>query len=138
VAADGISITGGPDHQQVTLRQDGQTVATADVDFTAGPQAVHAVLHGRVQPLPPHTGGRLVDAVVDLLEAAGTVRVDAAVPAVDADLVQRLRERTHDLSTRRAGTTVLITAHPQPTTHEPATHPTPSPAGPSTPDTDQP
>jgi len=127
VAADGISITGGPDHQEVTLHQDGQAVAAADVDFTAGPQAVQAVLHGWVQPLHPHTGGRLVDAVVDLLEAAGTVGVDAAVPAVDADLVQRLRERTHNVSTRRAGTAVLITAHPAP-----------SPAGPATPDTDQP
>jgi len=56
---------------------------------------------------------------VDLLEAAGTVRVDAAVPAVDADLVQRLRERTHDVTTRRAGTTVLITAHPAPDTDQP-------------------
>lgn len=138
MAADGISITGGPDHQQVTVEQDGQTVAVADVDFTAGPDAVHAVLHGRVQPLPPHTGGRLVDVVVDLLEQAGTVRVTAAVPAADADLVQRLHERTHNVTTRRAGTTVLITAHPQPATQEPATHPAPSPAGPSTPDTDQP
>lgn len=127
MAADGISITGGPDHQQVTLQEHGQTVATADLDFTAGPDAVHAVLHGRVQPLPPHTGGRLVDAVVDLLEQAGTVHVTAAVPAVDADLVQRLHERTHAVSTRRAGTTVLITAHPAPST-----------AGPATPETDQP
>jgi len=136
VAADGISITGGPDHQQVTVHQDGQPVAAADVDFTAGPDVVHAVLHGRVQPLPPHTGGRLVDAVVDLLEQAGTVRVDAAVPAVDADLVQRLRERTHDVTTRRAGTTVLITAHPQPAS--PPSPTGPSPAGPATPDTDRP
>lgn len=116
MAADGISITGGPHHHQVFLHQDGRTVATAEVDSTAGPAAVHAVLHGRVQPLPAHAGKRLVDAVVDLLEATGTTQLHAAVPAVDVDLVQRLHERTHDVSTRLAGTTVLITAHPRPTT----------------------
>jgi len=127
VASDGISITGGPDHHQVCLEQDGQIVAAADVDFTTAAGTVRAVLHSRVQPLPAHIGRRLVDAVVDLLEGTGATQLNAAVSAVDVEMVQRLRERTHDVSTRLAGTTtVLITAHPAP-----------SPAAPSTPKADR-
>jgi len=62
------------------------------VDSTGGPAVVHAVLHGEVRPLPGASGARLVD----------------------AEMVQQLRERTDDLTSRLAGGTVLVTAHPRP------------------------
>jgi len=119
VATDGVSITGDPDHRRVSIERDGQTLAAADVDSTGGPAVVYAVLAGQVRPLSGASGARLVDAVLGLPEVAGAAQLDAAVPAVDAEMVQQLREGTDGLSARLAGGTVLITAHPRPATVPP-------------------
>lgn len=113
MATDGISITGGSGHRHVSLDDEGRTVAAADVDSAADPDLVHAVLRREAGPLPGGTGARLVDAVLDLPEVAGAQQLDAAVPATDPDMVQRLRESADDVSTRLAGSTVLVSAHPR-------------------------
>jgi hypothetical protein len=52
----------------------------------------------------------LVDAVMDLPEVRASSRLEATVPLGDAELLERLRERTQDTVTRPAGSNALVDA----------------------------
>jgi hypothetical protein len=55
-------------------------------------------------------GASLVDAVMDLSEVRASARLEATVPLGDAELLERLRQRTHGAVTRPAGCTALLDA----------------------------
>jgi hypothetical protein len=47
---------------------------------------------------------------MDLPEVQASVRLEATVPLGDTELLERLRQRTHDAVTRPAGATTLVDA----------------------------
>jgi hypothetical protein len=102
--------------RHVEVKEGDHTVAAAEV-ATSG-HTVRASLHAESAYLA--SGGRasLVDAVMDLPEVQASQRLEASVPLGDAEMLQRLRERTEDTVTRPAGSTVLLDAtippHSQP------------------------
>jgi hypothetical protein len=51
-----------------------------------------------------------VDAVLDLPEVRDSAHLEATLPAGDSESLQRLRERTEDMSTRSAGSSALVEA----------------------------
>jgi hypothetical protein len=57
-------------------------------------------------------GASLVDAVMDLPQVQASARLQAAVPLGDTELLERLRQRTHDAVTRPAGCTAAGRGHP--------------------------
>ncbi|MBV9207191.1 MAG: hypothetical protein JO037_17730 [Actinobacteria bacterium] len=102
----------GPDEpRHVEVKQDGQTVAAAEVT-TAGPAGgtVRTSLHAASGHVTPGCRASLVDAVMDLPEVQASARLEATVPVGDSESLERLRERTRDWVTRRAGSTVLLDA----------------------------
>lgn len=80
---------------------DNRVLAEADVDF--GPELVQAQLRVEFGRLPAGTRAQLVDAVLDLTEAEPGTPVEMTLPAGDAELLQRLRERCVGVDTRAAG-----------------------------------
>ncbi len=59
---------------------------------------------------PPGRRASLVDAVMDLPEVQASARLEATVPLGDTELLERLRQRTHNAVTRPAGCTALVDA----------------------------
>lgn len=79
--------------------------------------ALHGSLHGdlHVEPghLPVGTRTRLVDEFLNLYAKPG-MRLKVTLPAGDAEILQRLRERCSRVTTRRAGATSLVDASVRP------------------------
>jgi hypothetical protein len=48
---------------------------------------------------------------MDLPEVQASVRLEATIPLGDGESLERLRERTEDVVTRQAGSTVLLDAN---------------------------
>jgi hypothetical protein len=95
----------------VEVKEDGQTVAAAEVTTLDGAEGtVRASLLPSSGPAPPGSRAGLVDAVMDLPEVQASSRLEATVPLGDAGSLQRLRERTEDTVTRPAGSTALVDA----------------------------
>ena len=104
-------MTNPENSRHVEVRHDDQTVAAADVAAPgeAGGTA-RASLHAESGRVPPGKRTDLVDAVMDLPEVQASSRLEAAVPLGDSELLERLRQRTRQTSTRPAGSTALVEA----------------------------
>jgi len=61
--------------------------------------------------LPPGTRSKLVDAVLDSINAEPGTPLNATVPAGDAEMLQRMRERCSTVTTRAAGATCQVHTH---------------------------
>jgi hypothetical protein len=72
---------------------------------------VRASLHAQAGHITPGRRASLVDAVMDLPEVQASVRLEASIPLGDGESLERLRERTEDVVTRQAGSTVLLDAN---------------------------
>ena len=96
------------DHRQVRIEDDDRLVAAADVRIDPDEGVVHADLHVEAGHQRPGARSELVDAVLDQVNDASVQRVQATVPAGDAEMLQRLRDRCHDVETRPAGSTILV------------------------------
>ena len=92
--------------QHITIEDDGRLLAEADVRTTD--QAVQADLRVEAGQLPPGTRARLVDAVLDISNAEPGIPLTATLPAGDAEMLQRMRERCTTVSTRTAGATCQV------------------------------
>ena len=103
---------GNPDlHRHVEVSDHRGAVASADVTITQ--QAVRtarASLRTAAGHLAPGSRARLVDAVLDLPELHNGGRLEAAFPLGDSETLHRLRQRCTDVTTRPAGSTVLLEA----------------------------
>ena len=100
---------GTPRH--VEVKEGDQTVAAAEVTTSGQPGGtVRTSLHAASGHIAPGSRASLVDAVMDLPEVQACERLEATVPLGDAELLERLRERTEDAVTRPAGSTVLLDA----------------------------
>jgi len=109
--------------RHVEISDGDHTIATAEV-MTCEEAAGTARVWLRVVPghVPPGRRASLVDAVMDLPEVQASGRLEATVPLGDAELLERLRQRTHGAITRPAGCTALLDADitPRPARSRPA------------------
>jgi hypothetical protein len=93
--------------QHITIEDDnGRVLAAADVQ--AEPEVVRAALRAEAGHLPPGTRARLVDAVLDIPNAEPGTRLEVSLPAGDAEMLQRIRERCEQVQTRAAGASCLL------------------------------
>lgn len=93
----------------LTVEDAGHVVAGATVRLHAEQHSVHADLHLEAGHLPVGTRTRLVDAVLDRTAAAPGTTLDVTLPAGDAEILDRLRQRCENLRTRPAGASCLAT-----------------------------
>ncbi len=97
--------------RNVEVSDGDRVVASAQVDASPDtPDTAQASLHAEAGHLPVGTRASLVDAVLDLPELQGSTHLEATVPLGDAESLQRLRERTDNMTTRAAGASTLIDA----------------------------
>jgi hypothetical protein len=97
--------------QHIEIRDGDQTIAAADVMTCREAAGTARVwLHAAPGHLRPGRRASLVDAVMDLPEVQASARLEATVPLGDGELLERLRQRTHDAVTRPAGCTALVDA----------------------------
>jgi hypothetical protein len=103
---------GKPDlHRHVEVSDNHGAVASADVTITQqSVRTARASLCAAAGHLAPGSRARLVDAVLDLPELHNGGRLEAAFPLGDSETLHRLRQRCTDVTTRPAGSTVLLEA----------------------------
>ena len=87
--------------QHITIFDGKRVLAEADVD--SGPDLVQARLRVESGHLPPGTRTQLVDAVLDLTTGEPGVALEMTLPAGDAEMLQRVRERCHGVDAHAAG-----------------------------------
>jgi hypothetical protein len=95
----------------VEITDDGRPIAHANVAVPTDPHRIAQVsFHAESGHLPTGTRRDLVDAVLDLPEVHNSDHLQATVPMGDTESMDRLRERTTDMSTRAAGSSALVDA----------------------------
>ena len=92
--------------QHITIEDDGRVLAEADV--RSEPDVVRAALRVEAGYLPPGTRARLVDAVLDSPDAEPGIRLEVTLPAGDAEMLERIRERCDQVEARAAGASCLL------------------------------
>jgi len=95
-------------HQHITIEDDGRLLAEARVRTTR--EAVHAALRVESGKLPPGTSARLVDAVIELSTAEPGTPMHVTLPAGDAEMLGRLRERCAGVLAAANGTRCRVQA----------------------------
>lgn len=104
--------------RHVEVKDGDQIVATAEVTTARGAGGIaRTSLHATTEHVRPGYRRNLVDAVMDLPEVRACTRLEATIPLGDAELLERLRERTVDAVTRAAGSTALLDAIIPPGSH---------------------
>ena len=97
--------------RHVEIKDGDQTVAAAEVTASSEPgRTARATLHAASGHIAPGKRASLVDAVMDLPEVQASEHLKAAVPLGDGESLERLRQRTDDITTRPAGSTALVDA----------------------------
>lgn len=100
-------MTDPQDARRVEIKDGDQTVAAAEVSQQPG-GTTRASLHAASGHVAPGRRAELVDAVVDLPEVQESARLEATIPLGDTETLDRLRERTEDMTSRAAGSTALV------------------------------
>ena len=96
-------------HHNVELRDGDAPITSADViTSTHSDGTVQVSLHAESGHLPPGSRANLVDAVLDLPDVETSAHLQATVPLGDVESLERLRQRTDDMRTRAAGSTILV------------------------------
>ena len=98
-------------HRNVEVSDGHRVVASAQVTTsTDQTSTARASLHAESGHLPTGSRASLVDAVLDMPELENTAHLEATVPLGDTESLERLRERTNDMTTRAAGSSALVDA----------------------------
>ena len=98
-------------HDHVEVTDAGRRVADAGISTSPGLDATARVdFHAESGHLPAGTRSRLVDAVMDEPAVRECSHLEASVPSTDAESMNRLRERTTQMSAHVAGSTILVSA----------------------------
>ncbi len=95
---------------EITIDDDGRTTAQAEVTPPDEEGVARSAMHVESGQLPPGTRARLVDAVIDDPAVADASRLVATMPAGDAELVDRIRERADSVEVRATGATKFVAA----------------------------
>jgi hypothetical protein len=93
--------------RHIEVVHDGRVVGAAEL-YPIGGTTVRADLHVEAGHHAVGLRATLVDAVLD--EAKGVARLEATLPAGDAEALERLRVRCANVQTRPAGATCLVDA----------------------------
>jgi hypothetical protein len=97
--------------QEVEVRDGDRALTSAEVSTSTEADGTARIsLHAESGHLPPGSRSELVDAVLDLPDVRDSAHLEATLPAGDSESLQRLRERTEDMSTRSAGSSALVEA----------------------------
>jgi hypothetical protein len=99
----------GPD-RELNVDDGTRVVARAAVHIDTEAGVVQASMHVESGHLPAGARGQLVDAVLEQPEVLPGTHLQATIPAGDAELLTRLRDRCSEMATRRAGATALVDA----------------------------
>jgi len=119
-------MSGHDSHEHVEIKDGDQIVAGAEVTTSADSEGTaRASLHAAAGHVAPGRRASLVDAVMDLPQVQESERLQAAAPLGDGELLERLRERTEESTTRPAGATVLLEAKIPDASSEHGTDPEP-------------
>ena len=86
--------------RHIEIRHGGQVVATAEVTMPAAGTA-RTSLRAAAGHVAPGWRTELVDTVMDLPEVQASQRLEATVPLGDSEFLERLREWTTGVVTRR-------------------------------------
>jgi hypothetical protein len=98
--------------QHITIEDNGRLLAEADVE--SHPDLVDARLRVEAGQIPPGARSQLVDAVLDLPNVPPGTRLEMTLPTGDAEMLEQIRTRCHDVNTRVAGVSCrLQTAFPR-------------------------
>ncbi len=98
----------GDKTRRVEVKDEGQTIAAAEVTPLADSGIVRTSLHPSYGHAPAGSRASLIDAVMDLPEVQDSSRLEATIPLGDSESLERLRERTEETVTRAAGCTALV------------------------------
>lgn len=94
---------------------EGRPVGSADIDVVDDTVA-RASVHVESGHVAPTDRARLVDAVLDAPEVSSRSRVELTLPLGEAEMLDRVRERSTDQQARAAGASCLVDAElPDPT-----------------------
>jgi len=97
--------------RHIEIRDGNHTIAAAEVmTRQEAARTARVWLHAASGHVTPGRRASLVDAVMDLPEVQASARLEATVPLGDTELLERLRQRTHNAVTRPAGCTALVDA----------------------------
>ena len=115
-------MTDGSKHHTVQVDGAEQAGVSAEVITLAG-SAARASLRAESGQLPRGSRAALVDAVLELPEVQQADHLAVNLPLGDAESLQRLQERTSEMTVRAAGSTALVDADLPPEVGPPATSP---------------
>lgn len=97
--------------RHIEVKDGDHTVATAEVPAPPEPGGTaRATLRAESGHIAPGMRASLVDAVMDLPEVQESSRLQAAIPLGDSESLERLRQRSDDVTVRPAGSTALVDA----------------------------
>ena len=97
--------------RHIEVKDDDHTVADAEVSASPEPEGTaRATLRAVPGHIPPGSRASLVDAVMDLPEIQESSRLEAAIPLGDSESLERLRQRSDEITARPAGSTALVHA----------------------------
>ena len=102
--------TRSDDCSTVQVETDGRVLAEADVRPGGEPGVVVSAMHVESGHLPLGVRSRLVDAVLALPLVVRAERLVASVPIGDAEMLDRMRERSSDIQAHYAGATTIVEA----------------------------
>jgi len=102
-------MAGHDDPQHIEIAAGDQAVVAAEVAPEPGGTA-RALLHGTPGHTAPGSRAELVDAVMDLPGVQSSTHLEATLPLGDSESLQRLQQRTENLTARAAGSTALVDA----------------------------
>jgi len=98
------------DRRTIEIEEDGQLLASAQVQVTDQPGVVHTDLHAAPGHLPPATRAHLVDAVLEHPDVYSAEHLVATMPTGDTEMLDRVRERCEDVEPHAAGATKIVDA----------------------------
>jgi len=97
------------ERRNVEVSEGDRIVASAQVTTSPDdPTAARAQLQAESGHLPVGSRARLVDAVLDLPEVQVNPHLEATVPLGDTESLQRLEDRTNDMTSRAAGASAIV------------------------------
>ena len=103
----------------VRVETDGRVLAEADVRPGREPGVVLSSMHVEAGHLPLGVRSRLVDAVLALPLVGSAERLVASVPIGDAEMLDRMRERSNGMQAHYAGATTIVEARLVPRPRQP-------------------
>ena len=92
--------------QHITIKDNGHLLAEAEIQ--THPDLVDAHLRVETAQIPLGARSLLVDAVLDVPNVPPGTRLEITLPTGDPEMLEKIRNRCHDINTRVAGTSCRL------------------------------